>query len=196
MGIDALMAALPDYAKDIRLNLGSVIDDSLLTEQQLWGTLLASAIAARSAVVIREVGADAVLHLGAEALQAAKAAASIMAMSNVFYRAKDLIGDEAYLSLPARLRMTAVGRPGVDRVDFKLWCLGVSAVHGCGVCLSSHSAAVVAAGIAVEVAHEVFRVAAVVHAVAVTVDGEAALGSTLGVGDPGMGHPQPPSWSR
>src|SRR5690349_7845323 len=101
MGIDALMAALPDYAKDTRLNLGAVIDTSGLTGQQLWGAMLACAIAARSARVIREIAADAADRLTPEALQAAKAAASIMAMSNVFYRAKHLIGDDAYLALPA-----------------------------------------------------------------------------------------------
>ncbi|TMQ88728.1 alkyl hydroperoxide reductase [Actinomadura soli] len=114
-------------------------------------------------------------HLPAEAFEAAKGAASVMAMNNVYYRATHLIGDGTYATLPARLRMSIIGRPGVEKVDFELWCLAVSAVNGCGRCLESHERVVREAGLSRELVQEALRIAAVVNAVAATLDAEAAL---------------------
>ncbi|NRQ30593.1 alkyl hydroperoxide reductase [Nonomuraea sp. NN258] len=175
MSVDNLKALLPDYAKDTRLNLGSVTTTSALTDQQLWGTALACALATRSAKVIAEISADAADHLSAEAFTAAKAAASIMAMNNVYYRATHLIGDETYATLPARLRMTVIGNPGVDKADFELWCLAVSAINGCGRCLESHEQVLRGAGLSKELVQEALRVAAVINATAATLEAEAAL---------------------
>ncbi|MCA2220343.1 carboxymuconolactone decarboxylase family protein [Nonomuraea aurantiaca] len=175
MSIDELKAALPGYAKDIRLNLGSITTTSPLTDQQLWGTVLAAALATRSGRVIAAVCAEAAGKLSAEAFTAAKAAASIMAMNNVYYRATHLIGDETYATLPARLRMTVMGDPGVDRGDFELWCLAVSAINGCGRCLESHERVLRGSGLPREHIQEALRVAAVINATAATLEAEAAL---------------------
>ncbi|HTJ67364.1 MAG TPA: carboxymuconolactone decarboxylase family protein [Actinospica sp.] len=175
MSVDALKEALPAYAKDTRLNLSSVITTSKLPEQQLWGTVVATALASRSTTVIRELVEEAKGHLTDEAMTAAKAAASVMAMNNVYYRTMHLIGDEEYANLPARLRMQVIGNPGVDKTDFELWCLAVSAVNGCGRCLESHEKVLRAAGLSREPIQEAVRIAAVVHAVAATLDAEAAL---------------------
>lgn len=175
MALEALKDALPAYAKDTKLNLSSVITTSKLPEQQLWGTVVATALASRSATVIRELTEEAAGHLSDEAMTAAKAAASVMAMNNVYYRSMHLIGDEEYANLPARLRMQAIGNPGVDKYDFELWCLAVSAVNGCGRCLESHEKALRGAGAGREPIQEAIRIAAVVHAAAATLDAEAAL---------------------
>ncbi|MBA9001226.1 carboxymuconolactone decarboxylase family protein [Thermomonospora cellulosilytica] len=175
MSVDALKNALPAYAKDTKLNLGSVTSTSQLTEQQLWGTVLACALATRSPRVIRELAEEAGDHLSAEAFEAAKAAASIMAMNNVYYRATHLIGDETYSTLPARLRMTVIGKPGVDKADFELWCLAVSAINGCGRCLESHEKVLREQGLSRELVQEALRIAAVINATAATLDAEAVL---------------------
>ncbi|WP_327091129.1 carboxymuconolactone decarboxylase family protein [Nonomuraea sp. NBC_01738] len=175
MSIDNLRAALPAYAKDTRLNLGSVTTTSSLTDQQLWGAVLACALATRSARVIAEVSAEAAGHLSEEAFTAAKSAASIMAMNNVYYRATHLIGDDTYTTMPAKLRMTVIGNPGVDKADFELWCLAVSAINGCGRCLESHEQVIRGAGLPREQIQEALRIAAVVNATAATLDAEAAL---------------------
>jgi len=175
VSIDALKNALPGYAKDIKLNLGSVTSTSQLTDQQLWGTVLACALATRSRRVIAEVAEEAADNLSAEAFEAAKGAASIMAMNNVYYRATHLIGDEAYATLPAKLRMTIIGRPGVDKTDFELWCLAVSAINGCGRCLESHEKVLRESGLSRELIQEALRIAAVVNATAATLDAEEAL---------------------
>ncbi|MEU7826539.1 carboxymuconolactone decarboxylase family protein [Catellatospora sp. NPDC049111] len=175
MGIEAIKAALPAYARDTKLNIGAVLGTSPLTAQQLWGTALACAFAARNAFVLREIAAEAADHLKPEAIEAAKGAASIMAMNNVYYRSKHLIGDDAYQSLPARLRMQIIANPGVDKADFELWSLAVSAITGCGVCLESHEKTLIGTGVGREAVHEALRIAAVVHAAAVTLDAETAL---------------------
>lgn len=175
MSLEPLREVLPDYAKDLKLNLSNVIDRTSLTEQQLWGTLLASAIASRSDRVIEVVGAEARERLDAAAERAARAAAAVMAMNNVYYRFTHLVGDDEYASMPARLRMTVIGNPGVERLDFELWSLAVSAVNGCGRCIESHAHEVASKGPTREVVQDVVRVAAVVHAVAATLDAEHAL---------------------
>jgi alkyl hydroperoxide reductase subunit D len=175
MSVEALKSALPGYAKDTKLNLGSVTTTSQLDEQRLWGTVLACAVATRSAVVIRELAEEAGDHLSAEAFEAAKGAASIMAMNNVYYRATHLIGDETYATLPAKLRMSIIGKPGVDKLDFELWCLAVSAINGCGRCLESHEKVLRESGLSREVVQEALRIAAVVNAAAATLEAEAAL---------------------
>ncbi|PZF97697.1 carboxymuconolactone decarboxylase family protein [Micromonospora deserti] len=175
MGLDAVKAALPEYAKDIKLNLGSTIGTSTLSPVQVWGTALACAVAARNPVVLKEIAGEAADHLKPEAVEAAKGAGTIMAMNNVYYRAKHLIGDEQYQSIPARLRMQIIARPGVEKADFELWCLAVSAITGCGVCLESHEKTLRTAGLSRDQVHEGLRIAAVVHAAAVALDAQAAL---------------------
>lgn len=142
MALDELKAAVPDFAKDLKLNLGSVVghadDTGLLTQQQLWGTVLACAIASRSPKVLRELEPEAKANLSAEAYTAAKSAAAIMAMNNVFYRTRHLLSDPEYGTLRAGLRMNVIGKPGVEKIDFELWSLAVSAINGCGQCLDSH----------------------------------------------------------
>ena len=173
--IDALKDALPDYAKDQKLNLSSLVGDTVLTPQQRWGTLLASALASRNPTVVAHVAAEAAQHLSPQAQEAAKVAASIMAMNNIYYRFVHLAGDQDYMTMPAKLRMNVIGKPGVDKVDFELWSLAVSAVNGCGMCIESHDKALKQAGVSREAIQQAIRIAAVIHAVAATLDGEAAL---------------------
>jgi alkyl hydroperoxide reductase subunit D len=179
MSIDSLKGRLPAYAKDLKLNLSNVLSPSALTAQQVWGAALASAIAARNPAVIEAVAGDAKTHLSPEAVEAAKAAAAIMAMNNIYYRAGHLIGQGEYLKLPARLRMNVIANPGVDKLDFELFSLAVSAVNGCGLCLESHEREVLAKGASKEGVQDALRIAAVIHAVAVTLEGEAALSGAL-----------------
>lgn len=174
MSIEALRSRLPDYAKDIRLNLGSVAAEPALTQQQRAGTFVAAALASRNAVVTREIVAEFAAQLSPEALNAAKAAAAIMAMNNVYYRFTHAVGGD-YPAMPAKLRMTVMGRPGVEKADFELWSLAVSAVDGCAMCMESHEKVVRLGGLTQEQVQAAVRIAAVVHAVAATLDGNAAL---------------------
>jgi alkyl hydroperoxide reductase subunit D len=175
MSIDRIRAALPDYAKDLRLNLGALIDDSVLSEQQRWGALLATALAARNRHLVAAVSAEAERRLSPAALNAAKAAAAVMAMNNIYYRFTHLASDKEYATMPARLRMNVIANPGVPKADFELWSLAVSAVNGCGACIDAHDQVLRKAGVSREAIQQIVRIAAVIHAVAATLDGEESL---------------------
>ena len=174
MSIDALKAQLPDYAKDLKLNLGNVLNTPGLTAQQVWGTAVASAVAARNPTVRDAVLADARQHISAVAIDAAKAAAAIMAMNNIYYRFVHLASATDYAGMPARLRMNVIANPGVDGLDFELWSLAVSAINGCGMCIDAHEREIVKKGASREAVQNIVRIASVIHAVAVTLEGEAS----------------------
>lgn len=175
MAVDALRARMPDYAKDIRLNLSNIFQSTALTETQVWGTALASALATRNAEVIAAIAEDAATKLTPEQQNAAKAAAAIMAMNNIYYRSIHLLSNKEYSKLPARLRMNIIGNPGADKLDFELWSLAVSAINGCGMCLDSHEREVLSKGASKEGVQDALRIAAVIHAAAAVIDGEKAL---------------------
>jgi alkyl hydroperoxide reductase subunit D len=171
MSLDNLKSALPDYAKDIRLNLGSLATDPTLSAEQRAGTFVASAIASRNPAVTEAILEAFGPDLSAEALSAAKSAAAIMAMNNVYYRFTHLVGGD-YPNMPAKLRMNIMAKPGVDKATFELWSLAVSAINGCGMCMESHERAVRQHGLTSEQVQTSVRIAAVVHAVAATLDAE------------------------
>jgi lipoyl-dependent peroxiredoxin subunit D len=171
MSIDHLKERLPEHAKDLRINLGIIAGATALSPQQAWGTALTAAISARNAGVVAAITAAAEPHLSSEALTAARGAASIMGMNNVYYRFVHMMGDYGpYAQMPARLRMQVIGKPGVDHLDFELWCLAASAITGCEACVRAHEKSVRDKGGAPEQVHEAVRIAAVVHAVAVTLE--------------------------
>ena len=173
MSIEALKHALPEYAKDMKLNLSSLASESLLTKQQRGGTFIACALASRERTVTSAILSEFAPHLSPEALTAARAAAAIMAMNNIYYRFTHLASAPDYKTLPARLRMNVIAKPGVDKVDFELWCLAVSAINGCGVCIDSHEKILREASLSPEQIQAAVRIAATVHGVAATLDGEA-----------------------
>ncbi|MFD0276544.1 alkyl hydroperoxide reductase [Kitasatospora sp. NPDC127111] len=175
MALDDLKSALPDYAKDLKLNLSAVIGNSDLPAQQLWGTVLSCAMATRSAAVLRELEPEAKANLSPEAYNAAKGAAAIMGMNNVYYRTTHLLSDKEYSGMRAGLRMNIIGTPGVEKADFELWCFAVSAINGCGQCLDSHEAVLRKAGVEREVIQASIKIAAVLQAVAGVLDAENAL---------------------
>ncbi len=174
MTIDQLRDQIPDFAKDIRLNLGTLASETLLSDQQKWGAFLASALAAGNPEVIKAVASETIEKLSAEAKTAARSAAAIMAMNNVYYRATHLMSSQEYQKMPAKLRMNVIGNPGVDKVDFELWALAVSAVNGCGMCLDSHEKVVRKAGLSADQVQTALRIAAVVSAASAVLRAEAA----------------------
>lgn len=164
MSIDNLKEALPEYAKDLKLNLGSISRTTALTEEQLWGTLLATAAATRNTKVLAEIGEEAADTLSAEAYNAALGAASIMGMNNVFYRGRGFLGGK-YDDLRPGLRMNIIGNPGVDKADFELWSFAVSSINGCEHCVGAHEATLREAGVDREAIFEALKVASIVAGV-------------------------------
>ncbi len=169
MSIEQLKERIPDYAKDLRINLGVISGSTALSPQQAWGTAIAAAVTAKSPEVLAAVLADAAAHLSPEAITAAKGAAAIMGMNNVYYRFVHMMGEAAeYGAMPARLRMQIIGKPGVEHLDFELWCLAASAITGCEQCVRSHEKVVRERGGSKEVVQDAVRIASVVQAIALT----------------------------
>ena len=175
MSIDALRDLLPAYAKDISLNLGSLASETVLTDQQKWGTFLASAHAIGTPAVVRALEAQAATVLTPEAMNAAKAAAAIMGMNNIYYRSLHLMHNPEYQTLSARLRMNILANPGVDKIDFELWSTAVSAINGCGACLDAHEGELKKHAVPAVQIQTALRIAAVVHAASRIAASEAAL---------------------
>ena len=174
MSIETLKALLPEYAKDLKLNLSTLAAEPSLSEQQRAGTFIACALASRNKTTTNAIFTEFAPKLSAEALTAVRAAAAIMGMNNIYYRFTHLASAPDYRTLPAKLRMNVIGKPGVDKVDFELWCLAVSAINGCGMCIDSHEKILRAGGLTTEQIQASVRIASVVHAVAATLDGEEA----------------------
>jgi alkyl hydroperoxide reductase subunit D len=175
MSLDALREALPAYAKDLSLNLSSLAGETVLTDQQKWGAFVASAHAVGVPAVVTNLEAAArAAGLSEDALSAARGAAAIMGMNNVYYRSLHLMKNKEYATLPARLRMNILANPGVEKVDFELWSTAVSAINGCGMCLDAHEAELKTHGVPNASVQAALRIAAVVNAVSRVVAGEAA----------------------
>jgi alkyl hydroperoxide reductase subunit D len=167
--LDARRDLIPDYAKDLKLNLGSVLAPAGapgLTSRQIWIVALATAIASRHVLFARGIEALARPELDDAALKAAKSAAAVMGMNNIYYRFTHLAEHAEYRSLPAHLRMNVIGSPGVDKADFELVSLAVPAVNGCGMCVNAHDAVLQQHGVGRETIQSAVRIASVIHGVA------------------------------
>jgi lipoyl-dependent peroxiredoxin subunit D len=164
--LNALRERFPDAARDIKINLESVLGPSSLTDAQKWGVAYATAIASRHVALRDAVKADASAVVGADVLEDARAAAVLMAMNNVFYRSRHMLGNPDYETKPARLRMQRLGKPATNKVDFELMSLAVSAVNGCETCLQSHEKVVREGGLSDDAVFDAIRIAGVIHAAA------------------------------
>jgi lipoyl-dependent peroxiredoxin subunit D len=175
MALEELIGGLPAYAKDMKLNYSSLVKQNTeLTPQQLWGTVAVAAIATRNPELTAAAIADAAAVLSPAALEAAKAAAAVMGMNNIYYRFQHLTTNPRYATLPARLRMNALRGHGVDPVDFELWCTVVSAINACDKCVDSHEHVLREKGMTEELINAAIRVASVIHAIGVIVESEKA----------------------
>jgi alkyl hydroperoxide reductase subunit D len=151
--LDDVKDALPEAAKDIRLNLSSVLSGGALSPAQRWETAVASAIAARSPRLREALLAEARLEVEEAVLEDARAAAALMAMNNVYYRFRHVIGKPSYSEKPARLRMNRLAQVAGAKADFELACLAVSAINGCEACVRI-AATVQAAAVSLEILEE------------------------------------------
>ena len=166
MSLKEFAETLPDYAKDLRLNISSLLNDQTLPEQQKYGLILACAHGTGYRPAIAAAEDEVADRLSPEAANAARAAAAVMAMNNVYYRFVHLASNPVYGTLPARLRMNVIGNPGIDKADFELFSLAVSAINGCGMCIDSHEKLLNQHGVKAETIQAAARIAAVIKAIA------------------------------
>jgi alkyl hydroperoxide reductase subunit D len=179
MALEQFLDTLPDYAKDLKLNLSSALSQAELTPERTYGTFVACAIAARNPQLVALALNEAAAKVAPAVVQSAKAAAAVMGMNNVFYRFRHLTANEKYATMPARLRMQVIRSHGGDPVDFELFCLAVSAINACGACVASHEQVLRDKGAGEDVVLAAVRIASVVHALASVVEAEAVAASAV-----------------
>ncbi len=158
-----------DYAKDIKLNISAVLKkdpESDLKENQIFGNALACAYATRNQKVVDLILDKASGQISEAEIEATKAAATIMAMNNVYYRFTHLVKDSEYLGMPAKLRMNIIQNHGIDKVDFEGYSLAVSAINGCGLCIDSHVKQLIKEGVSKKTIQHIIRISSVVNAAA------------------------------
>ena len=166
MSLKQFAETLPDYAKDIRLNLGSILSDQLMGEDRKLGLLLACAHGSGSKPLVDAAEAEVVGKLADPIANAARGAAAVMAMNNVYYRFVHLVANPEYGKMPARLRMNFIGSHGIAKEEFELMSLAVSAMNGCGMCIDSHERVLLEHGVKPDAIQSAVRIAAVMKALA------------------------------
>lgn len=167
MTLEQVLSLLPEFAKDTRLNVSSLltqqaVDD--LNANQIAGIALACAYATKQPELIKAISSYSQALLDNAALEAVKIAASLMAMNNVYYRFTHMVSDTNFRTMPAKLRMNKMAQAA--GVDFELYALAVSAINACQLCIDSHVEALKKHGVSVLAIQTAVRIAAVMQAAA------------------------------
>lgn len=165
--LGTLREGLPEPARDLKVNLQTVLQESALSTDQRYGVAVACGLASRNPRLGQALLDEARLHVEPRVVDDARAAAALMAMNNVYYRFKHMVGKDEYGPLPARLRMTRLAKPATSKADFELMCLAVSAINACERCVQAHEKTVREAGLTAEQVNDAIRIAAVVMGAAV-----------------------------
>lgn len=169
--VNALRETLPDAARDIKLNLQAVLQAGTLNPDQVWGTALACAYAARNPRLTQALLADAqAAGVSAASIEDAKAAAILMSQNNILYRFRHAIGKESYSEKPARLRMLRLNQVASNKGDMDLFSFAVSAINFCQACMNSHEEECLKHGLSEDQVNDAVRIASVIHAAAVALE--------------------------
>ncbi|HZV64483.1 MAG TPA: carboxymuconolactone decarboxylase family protein [Telluria sp.] len=163
--LNSIKELIPDYAKDIRLNIDGTIARSSLEGNDAVGVALAAAFAAKSRKIIDVITASGALS--AEESTAALTAAALMGMNNVWYPYVEMTEDADLKGQPAQLRMNAYAtNGGVDKRRFEMYALSASIIGKCQFCVKSHFDLLKKEGMSSQQLRDVGRIAAVVNAAA------------------------------
>jgi lipoyl-dependent peroxiredoxin subunit D len=155
---------IPDYAKDLRLNLDSVVGRSPLDKNIVLGCVVASAFAAKNTYLLNALQNDE--SLDSTYIQAALTAASLMAMNNTWYPYVEMTADEQLKTLAPGLRMNAYAtHGGIDKNHFEMFALAASIIGKCHFCVASHYQLLKQAGIPIEELKEIGKIASIINAV-------------------------------
>lgn len=163
--VEQVKGSIPDHAKDIKLNLDAVINRSGLDEIDAHACALAAAIMAGNGELAYEIGMNGPL-IGTPEREAAKTAAALMGMNNVYYPFVEMTGDSNLKGLPAGLRMQAYAtHGGVSKLKFEMYALCASIVGKCHFCVKSHYDILKNEDMTVQQLQAVGKIAAVINAV-------------------------------
>lgn len=172
--LNDIKSRIPEYAKDLRLNLDGVIARSSLAPNEALGVALAAAYAAKSSALVEAIRTSGAIP--AEDETGALTAAALMGMTNVWYSYVDLAGDAELKTQRAELRMQAYQtHGGVDKRRFEMYALAASIVGKCRSCISSHFATLKEEQLSATQLRDIGRIAALVQAVALVLNVETQL---------------------
>jgi alkyl hydroperoxide reductase subunit D len=168
--LEELRNSLPEFARDIKLNLQTVPSSTSLSPAQRWGVAVASAAAARNPELLAAVVTEARREADSAVVEDALAAAALMGMNNVYYRFRHVIGKPSYSEKPARLRMQRLVKPATNKTDFELFSMVASAINGCEACVRAHEQVVLEGGLTEDQVHDAIRIASTFNAAAVSLE--------------------------
>ncbi len=169
--LSAIKELVPDYAKDIRLNLDGTIARSSLEGTDAVGVALAAAFAAKSHVIVEAIRNSGTLS--PEEINGALTAAALMGMNNVWYPYLEMADNADLKTQPAGLRMNAyASHGGVEKRRFEMYALAASIIGKCHFCVKSHAENLVAEGMSSTQLRDVGRIAAVINAAALVIAAE------------------------
>ena len=162
--VDQLKETIPEYAKDTKLNIDSVVKRSTLPIEEAEAVALAAAFATGNSKLWTWI--HSVLSDRKEA-NAALTAASLMAMNNAWYPYVEMADDPQLKGLPAQLRMNAIAtHGGTTKERFEAYSLAASIVGKCHFCVGAHYSGLKQMGYTVEQLRDIGRIASVMNAVA------------------------------
>ena len=163
--VDQLKAAIPDYAKDTKLNLDAVLKRSTLDKEEAILCALAAAFATGNGKLVSWL--QTIIGSEGIAYEPALTAAAIMAQDNIWYPYVEMADDENLKGLPAQLRMNAIAsHGGTTKARFEAYSLAASIVGKCHFCVKAHYETLKKEGYTVEQLRDIGRIAAVITSVA------------------------------
>jgi alkyl hydroperoxide reductase subunit D len=162
MWVDQLKESLPEYAKDIKLNLDSVFNRSTIDSVDATYLALSAAVATGNGKLVGFISAYATDEVERNA---AMTAASLMAQNNAWYPFLEMADDKDLKGLPAQLRMNAIANHGgTTKAKFEAYSLVSSIIGKCHFCVKAHYDTLKAEGYTVEQLRDLGRIAATVNA--------------------------------
>ena len=164
--VEIIKDSIPDHSKDIKLNLDNVINRSPLSVEDTQAVALTSALAAGNGELAYAIMTSGELDNFPKETEAAKTAASLMGMNNVWYPFVEMCNDADLKGLPAGLRMNAYAtHGGVSKKQFEMYALAASAIGKCHFCVKNHYDTLKKEGMTTQELQHVGKIAAVINAV-------------------------------
>ena len=160
--VEQLKESIPDYAKDIKLNLDAVINRSTIDPDDATYIAIAAAFATGNAKLLSFIVASATNEIEKNA---ALSAGSIMAQNNVWYPFIEMADDANLKGLPAQLRMNVISsHGGTTKAKFEAYSLASSIIGKCHFCVKAHYETLKKEGYSVEQLRDIGRISATVNA--------------------------------
>lgn len=164
--IDQVKESIPDHSKDIKLNLDNVINRSPLDEVDTHAVALVSALASGNGELAYAIMTSGELDNFTAEMEAAKTAASLMGMNNIWYPFVEMCNDSELKGLPAGLRMNAyMTHAGVSKKKFELYALVASIIGKCHFCVKNHYDVLRKEGMTVQELQHAGKIASIINAI-------------------------------